>query len=171
MCVTLVFSTKGQRYLRVGLAVPLFGSLSCLRAMVAEEGNISPDQVILVELYSTGFQRSFSDEDDLTAIADSDVVYAFQAPPLHSRGGSNAPHSGYHHSLPSSPYTSTAGPGGQRLPPSGTLSSEYLNQGGSTKVLLLICNTAGSGQQAVRAGSFVKRTGTSNRKWKLQPPQ
>ncbi|GLD73631.1 ubiquitin carboxyl-terminal hydrolase 43 [Lates japonicus] len=44
MCVTLVFSTKGQRYLRVGLAVPLFGSLSCLRAMVAEEGNISPDQ-------------------------------------------------------------------------------------------------------------------------------
>ncbi|XP_051240153.1 ubiquitin carboxyl-terminal hydrolase 43a [Dicentrarchus labrax] len=152
MCVTLVFSTKGQRYLRVGLAVPLFGSLSCLRAMVAEEGNISPDQVILSELYSTGFQRSFSDDDDLTAIADSDVVYAFQAPPLHSRGGSTTPHSGYHHSLPSSPYTSKAGPDGQRLPPSGTLSSEYLNQGGSTKVLLLICNTAGSGQQAVRFG-------------------
>ncbi|TKS67980.1 Ubiquitin carboxyl-terminal hydrolase 43 [Collichthys lucidus] len=61
--------------------------------MVAEEGNISPEQVVLVELYSTGFQRSFSDEDDLTAIADSDVVYAFQAPPLHGRGGSNAPHS------------------------------------------------------------------------------
>ncbi|XP_071388836.1 ubiquitin carboxyl-terminal hydrolase 43a [Centroberyx affinis] len=149
MCVTLVFSTKGQRYLRVGLAVPLFGSLACLRAMVAEEGNISPDQVILSELYSTGFQRSFSDEDDLTAVTDSDVVYAFQAPPLYSRGGS-APLSGYHHSLPSSPYTSTAGPDGQRLPPSGTLSSEFLNQGGSTKVLLLICNTAGSGQQAVR---------------------
>lgn len=45
MCVTLVFSTKGQRYLRVGLAVPLSGSVSCLRAMVAEEGRISPDQV------------------------------------------------------------------------------------------------------------------------------
>ncbi|XP_070712483.1 ubiquitin carboxyl-terminal hydrolase 43a [Pempheris klunzingeri] len=150
MCVTLVFSTKGQRYLRVGLAVPLFGSLSCLRAMVAEEGNIPTDQVILSELYSTGFQRSFSDDDDLTEIADSDVVYAFQAPPLYGRGGS-APHSGYHHSLPSSPYNST-GPDGQRLPPSGTLSSEYLNQGGSTKVLLLICNTAGSGQQAVRFG-------------------
>ncbi|AWP05830.1 putative ubiquitin carboxyl-terminal hydrolase 43 [Scophthalmus maximus] len=151
MCVTLVFSTKGQRYLRVGLALPLFGTLSCLRAMVAEEGNITPDQVILSELYSTGFQRSFSDEDDLTTIADSDVVYAFQAPPLFSRGGS-APHSGYHHSLPSSPYSSAAGPDGQRLPPSGTLSSEYLNQGGSGKLLLLICNTAGSGQQAVRFG-------------------
>nr|XP_020482446.2 ubiquitin carboxyl-terminal hydrolase 43-like [Labrus bergylta] len=119
--------------------------------MVAEEGNISPDQVILSELFSTGFQRSFSDDDDLTAIADSDVVYAFQAPPLHSRGGSSQ-HSGYHHSLPSSPYTSTAGPDGQRLLSSGTLSSEYLNQGGSSKVLFLICNTAGSGQQAVRFG-------------------
>lgn len=51
-------------------------------------------QVILSELYSTGFQRSFSDEDDLTAIADSDVVYAFQAPPLYSRGGSTTSHSG-----------------------------------------------------------------------------
>lgn len=53
-------------------------------------------QVILSELYSTGFQRSFADDDDLTAIADSDVVYAFQAPPLYGRGGSNAPHSGNH---------------------------------------------------------------------------
>jgi len=53
---------------------------------------------------------------------------------------------GYHHSLPSS----TAGPDRQRLPPSSTLSSEYLNQGGPTKVLLVICNTAGSGQQGVR---------------------
>lgn len=53
-------------------------------------------QVILSELYSTGFQRSFADDDDLTAIADSDVIYAFQAPPLYGRGGSNAPHSGNH---------------------------------------------------------------------------
>ncbi|XP_035762216.1 ubiquitin carboxyl-terminal hydrolase 43-like [Neolamprologus brichardi] len=111
MCVTLVFNTKGQRHLRVGLAVPLFGSLSTLRALVAAEGNISPDQFSLLPLLW----------------------------------------SGYHHSLPSSPYAFTAGPDGQRLPPSGTLSSEYLNQGNS-KVLLLICNTAGSGTQAVRFG-------------------
>lgn len=45
LCVILVFSTKGQRYLRVGLAVPLFGSVACLRRMVADEGKLSPDQV------------------------------------------------------------------------------------------------------------------------------
>ncbi|KAK2894191.1 ubiquitin carboxyl-terminal hydrolase 43-like isoform X1 [Channa argus] len=147
--VTLVFSTKGQRYLRVGLAVALFGSVGYLRRMVADEGNLSPDQVILTEVYSTGFQRSFFDEDDLTSIAENDVIYAFQAPPLYIRGGS-ARISGYHHSLPSSPYST--GPEGQRLPTSGTLSSEFLNQGVPVKILMLVCNAAGAGQQAIRFG-------------------
>ncbi|XP_035036928.2 ubiquitin carboxyl-terminal hydrolase 43 [Hippoglossus stenolepis] len=149
LCVTLVFSTKGQRYLRTGLSVPLFGSVACLRRLVADEGKISPDQVILTEVYSTGFQRSFFDEDDLTSIAENDVIYAFQAPPLYIRGGS-ARISGYHHSLPSSPYST--GPEGQRLPSSGALSSEFLNQGAPVKILLLVCNAAGAGQQAVRFG-------------------
>ncbi|KAG5832898.1 hypothetical protein ANANG_G00296080 [Anguilla anguilla] len=147
--VTLVFSTRTQRYLRVGLAVPLLGSLACLRRMVADEGKISPEQVILTEIYPTGFQRSFFDEDDLSSIAESDVIYAFQAPPLYGRAGPTQ-FSGNHHSLPSSPYSS--GSEGQRLPPSGALSSEFLNRGGSAKTLLLVCNTAGAGQQAVRFG-------------------
>uniref|UniRef100_A0A3P9M4M0 ubiquitinyl hydrolase 1 n=1 Tax=Oryzias latipes TaxID=8090 RepID=A0A3P9M4M0_ORYLA len=151
LCVTLVFSAKGQRYVRVGLAVPLFGAISTLRTMTAAEGNIAPDQVILAELYSTGFQRSFSDEDELTMIADSDVVYAFQAPPVSNRGGLT-PHSVYHHSLPSSPHSSTTGPAGQKLPQSGRLSSEYLNHSSSSKVILLMCNTVGSGQHAARFG-------------------
>uniref|UniRef100_A0A8C2PYM8 ubiquitinyl hydrolase 1 n=1 Tax=Cyprinus carpio TaxID=7962 RepID=A0A8C2PYM8_CYPCA len=151
VCVTLVFSSKGQRYLRVGLTVPLFGSLACLRRMVADEGKISPDQVILAEVYTTGFQRSFFDDDDLTSIAESDIIYAFQAPPLYIRGGS-ARISGLHHSLPSSPYTSS-GPEGHRLAASGALSSEFLNQAdGMGKILLLVCNAAGAGQQAVRFG-------------------
>uniref|UniRef100_A0A672GWB4 ubiquitinyl hydrolase 1 n=1 Tax=Salarias fasciatus TaxID=181472 RepID=A0A672GWB4_SALFA len=136
LCVTLVFSTKGQRYLRVGMAVPLFGSVACLRRMVADEGKISPDQVILTEVYSTGFQRSFFDEDDLTSIAENDVIYAFQAPPLYIRGGS----------------ARISGMKGQRLPPSGTLSSEFLHQGVPVKILLLVCDAAGAGQQAVRFG-------------------
>ncbi|KAA0706051.1 Ubiquitin carboxyl-terminal hydrolase 43 [Triplophysa tibetana] len=150
VCVTLVFSNKGQRYLRVGLAVPLFGSLACLRRMVADEGSISPDQVILTEIYTTGFKRSFFDDDDLTSIAESDIIYAFQAPPHYIRGGS-ARISGFHHSLPSSPFIS--GPESQRLAASGALSSEFLNQGdGMAKILLLVCNTAGAGHQAARFG-------------------
>ncbi|XP_041076899.1 ubiquitin carboxyl-terminal hydrolase 43-like isoform X3 [Polyodon spathula] len=157
--ITLVFHTKGQRYLRIGLAVPLFGTVASLREMVSMEGKITPEQVILAEVYSTGFQRSFFNDEELTSIAESDNIYAFQAPPVVSRGGSarvserTAQHCrlpGYHHSLPSSPYSS--GPEGQRLPPTGTLSSEFLNHSNSGKVLLLICNAAGSGEQVVRFG-------------------
>lgn len=43
--ITLVFSTKAQRFLRVGLEVPLSGPIACLRRMVADEGKLSPDQV------------------------------------------------------------------------------------------------------------------------------
>lgn len=57
---------------------------------------------------------------------------------------------GLHHSLPSSPYTSFV-PEGHRLAASGALSSEFLNQAdGMVKILLLVCNAAGAGQQAVR---------------------
>lgn len=56
--VTLVFSTKGQRYLRVGLAMPLFGSLACLRRIVADEGKISPDQVLVSVLYGSVYSLS-----------------------------------------------------------------------------------------------------------------
>lgn len=57
---------------------------------------------------------------------------------------------GFHHSLPSSLYTSS-GLAGHRLAASGALSSEFLNQAdGMVKILLLVCNAAGAGQQGVR---------------------
>uniref|UniRef100_A0A670YXW9 ubiquitinyl hydrolase 1 n=1 Tax=Pseudonaja textilis TaxID=8673 RepID=A0A670YXW9_PSETE len=141
--VTLVFQSKSQRFVRVGLAVPLFSTVSKLREMVAEEGKISPDQVILVELNQSGFQCSFSDDEDLNSIAEGDNIYAFQAPLSFRRGSSSR-------SLPSSP--NSAEPEGQRLVHSGAMSSEFLHHGGGGRILLLICNLAGTGQQAVRFG-------------------
>lgn len=61
LCVILVFSNKGQRYLRVRLAVPLFGSVACLRRMVADEGKLSPDQVNNAAICTPkGKSRAFS---------------------------------------------------------------------------------------------------------------
>ncbi|KAI4890873.1 hypothetical protein NFI96_005529, partial [Prochilodus magdalenae] len=108
---------------------------------------------------------------DLTSksvVLESDIIYAFPSPPpLYIRGGVYSNISTfvfanlsnyttkryrYHHSLPSSPYSSS-GPEAQRLAASGALSSEFLNQGaGTVKILLLVCNAAGAGQQAVRFG-------------------
>ncbi|XP_062977595.1 ubiquitin carboxyl-terminal hydrolase 43 [Elgaria multicarinata webbii] len=147
--VTLVFQSKSQRFVRVGLAVPLFSTVAKLREMVAEEGNISPDQVILTELVQSGFQCSFSDDEDLNTIAEGDSIYAFQAPLSFSRASASRL-SGCPHSLPSSPNCSE--PEGQRLAHNGAISSEVLHHCGGGRVLLLVCNVAGTGQQAVRFG-------------------
>ncbi|KAJ6655051.1 hypothetical protein lerEdw1_006104 [Lerista edwardsae] len=147
--VTLVFQSKNQRFVRIGLAVPLFSTVAKLREMVAEEGKISPDQVILTELLQSGFKCSFSDDEDLNTIAEADSVYAFQAPLSFSRGSASRL-SGCPHSLPSSPNSSE--PEGQCLAHNGAVSSEFLHHGGGGRILLLVCNVAGSGQQAVRFG-------------------
>ncbi|XP_075073060.1 ubiquitin carboxyl-terminal hydrolase 43 [Mixophyes fleayi] len=145
--ITLVFQTKKQRFLRIGLAVPLFGTIASLRQMVADEGKMPSDQVILAELFSSGFQRSFSDDEDLNTIAEGDPVYAFQTPlPLPKVSG--VCRTGYPHSLPSSPrcFDQDA----PRLPGGGSVSSEFLAP--SSKLLLLFCNLDGTGQQAIRFG-------------------
>ncbi|XP_063485513.1 ubiquitin carboxyl-terminal hydrolase 43 isoform X2 [Symphalangus syndactylus] len=137
LSVTLVFPSKSQRFLRVGLAVPILSTVAALRKMVAEEGGIPADEVILVELYPSGFQRSFFDEEDLNTIAEGDNVYAFQVPPSPSQGTLSA------HPLGLSVSPRLVAREGQRF--SLSLHSE-------SKVLILFCNLVGSGQQASRFG-------------------
>ncbi|XP_016077893.1 PREDICTED: ubiquitin carboxyl-terminal hydrolase 43 [Miniopterus natalensis] len=137
LSVTLVFPSKGQRFLRVGLAVPILSTVAALRKMVAEEGSVPVDEVILVELYPSGLQRSFFDEEDLNTIAEGDNVYAFQAPPPPGQETLSAHPPG----LSVSPrLAATEGP---RL----SLPAHREN-----KVLILFCNLVGSGQQASRFG-------------------
>lgn len=45
LSVTLVFPSKSQRFLRVGLAVPILSTVAALRKMVAEEGGVPADEV------------------------------------------------------------------------------------------------------------------------------
>ncbi|XP_074198301.1 ubiquitin carboxyl-terminal hydrolase 43 isoform X1 [Camelus bactrianus] len=137
LSVTLVFPSKSQRFLRVGLAVPILSTVAALRKMVAEEGGVSADEVILVELYPSGLQRSFFDEEDLNTIAEGDNVYAFQAPLSPGQEMLSARPS----VLPVSLRLSARE--GQRL---------ALPVNSETKVLILFCNLVGSGQQASRFG-------------------
>ncbi|XP_055450364.1 ubiquitin carboxyl-terminal hydrolase 43 [Psammomys obesus] len=137
LSVTLVFPSKSQRFLRVGLAVPILGTVAALRKMVAEEEGVPAEEVILVELYPNGFQRSFFDEEDLNTIADGDNVYAFQAPPSPALG-----------TLPAQPPGLSVSP---RLAVRD--SHRFLAPlHGENRVLILFCNLVGSGQQASRFG-------------------
>ncbi|XP_072497158.1 ubiquitin carboxyl-terminal hydrolase 43 isoform X1 [Notamacropus eugenii] len=143
--VTLVFQSKSQRFLRIGLAVPLFSTVATLRKMVAEEGKITANEVVLVELSPSGFQRSFFDDEDLNTISEGDNVYAFQAPwsPI---WGVPTTFSGCPSDIQLNKHK------GQNLPQMATLSAESLSSGNGSKVLLLLCNLVGSGQKAKRFG-------------------
>ncbi|XP_048466895.1 ubiquitin carboxyl-terminal hydrolase 43a isoform X1 [Rhincodon typus] len=143
--VTLVFQSKHQKYLRIGLAIPLLGTVAALRKMVADEGNITPDQIILTEVYTNGFERSFSDEEDLNVIAEGDCVYAFQAPSVRGNCVGTTRQSGRHQNVTASSYKA-ASDSFEATP------VEFVQHGATGKVLLLICNSAGTGQQAVRFG-------------------
>lgn len=45
LSVTLVFPSQSQRFLRVGLAVPILGTVAALRKMVAQEGSVPVEEV------------------------------------------------------------------------------------------------------------------------------
>ncbi|XP_078427007.1 ubiquitin carboxyl-terminal hydrolase 43a [Cetorhinus maximus] len=141
--VTLVL--QHQRYFRVGLAVPLLGTVAALRKMVADEGKITADQIILTEVYAHGFERSFSDDEDLNIIGEGDCVYAFQTPFVQGSCGGPTRQSGRYQSMSASSYKA-ASDGFETTP------VELIQHGATGKVLLLICNSAGTGQQAVRFG-------------------
>ncbi|XP_032932935.2 ubiquitin carboxyl-terminal hydrolase 43 [Catharus ustulatus] len=140
--VTLVLQCERWRFVRVGLAVPLLGTVADLRAMVAREGRIPPEQVILAEVSPRGFLRSLSDPEALRAAGEAGPVYAFQPPP--------ARRAGCPRSLPTSPAVPR--PEGPRLLPSTARSSDCLHRAPSSRILLLLCNTAGTGPQLARFG-------------------
>ncbi|XP_075576263.1 ubiquitin carboxyl-terminal hydrolase 43 [Pelecanus crispus] len=140
--VTLVLQCERRRFVRVGLAVPLRGTVAELREMVAREGRIPPEQVILAEVSPRGFLRSLGDAEELGAAGAGAPLYAFQPPP--------ARRAGCPRSLPASP--GAAPPEGQRLLPAAARSSDCLHRGAGGRILLLLCNTAGAGAQLARFG-------------------
>ncbi|NXV22666.1 UBP43 hydrolase, partial [Cepphus grylle] len=136
--VTLVLQCERRRFVRVGLAVPLLGTVAELREMVAREGRIPPEQVILAEVSPRGFVRSLGDAEELGAAGEGAPLYAFQPPP--ARRAAGCPRS-----LPASPGAA------QRLPPTAR-SSDCLHPGAGGRILLLLCNTAGDGPRLTRFG-------------------
>ncbi|NWS41126.1 UBP43 hydrolase, partial [Probosciger aterrimus] len=138
--VTLVLQCERWRFVRVGLAVPLLGTIAELRKMVAREGCIPPEQVILAEVSPQGFLRSLGDAEELGTAGERAPLYAFQPPPARRTGCS----------LPASP--GAAQPEGPHRGPAAARSSDCLHRGAGGRILLLLCNTAGTGPQLARFG-------------------
>ncbi|NXR54904.1 UBP43 hydrolase, partial [Hippolais icterina] len=122
--VTLVLQCERWRFVRVGLAVPLRGTVADLREMVAREGRVPPEQVT-----GRGGRGAGNARGEL-----SDRCRPAGCP----------------RSLPTSPAVPR--PEGPRLQPSTARSSDCLHRAPGSRILLLLCNTAGTGPQLARFG-------------------
>uniref|UniRef100_A0A673WWS0 ubiquitinyl hydrolase 1 n=1 Tax=Salmo trutta TaxID=8032 RepID=A0A673WWS0_SALTR len=167
--VTVVYQGKCSHCMTVGVAVPLSSTVSGLRKAVAQETKIPSEQIVLTEMYSDGFHRSFcDDDDDLEIIQESDSIFAFETPelfrPEQIRSKRGSPHANlnqnnikygtYNNSI----QVSTKIEESVIPPPSPSKNS------GADKIILLVCNRACSGQQGRRFGHpfvlYLERTVT-----------
>ncbi|KAL3051341.1 hypothetical protein OYC64_001576 [Pagothenia borchgrevinki] len=167
--VTVVYQGKCSHCMRVGVAVPLSGTVSRLRQAVAQETKIPTQQIVLTEMYFDGFHRSFcDDDDDLEVIQESDSIFAFETPELFrpeqirsKRGGS--PHANLNQN--NLKYgTDNNRISTQIQEPTTPPQSPNKNSGQAEKIVLLVCNRACAGQQGRRFGNpfilYLERTVT-----------
>ncbi|XP_025027428.1 ubiquitin carboxyl-terminal hydrolase 31 [Python bivittatus] len=154
--VTVVYRGKCSHCMRIGVAVPLSGTVAQLREAVARETKIPAKQIVLTEMYYDGFHRSFSDSDDLDTVQESDCIFAFETPEifwpegiLSQRGihvNSNLNHLKYAIDHPKSSAYPQARL--ESCSPRSTAAAAAT----SDKIVLLVCNRACSGQQGRRFG-------------------
>ncbi|KAM9098783.1 ubiquitin carboxyl-terminal hydrolase 31 [Sarcophilus harrisii] len=153
--VTVVYQGKCSHCMRIGVAVPLSGTVARLREAVSVETKIPTDQIVLTEMYYDGFHRSFCDTDDLETVHESDCIFAFETPEIFRPEGilsqrgmhlnnnlNNLKFGSDHHRISSHAQTATK-QGKPELPSTRT---------GSDKIVLLVCNRACTGQQGKRFG-------------------
>ncbi|XP_053328275.1 ubiquitin carboxyl-terminal hydrolase 31 [Spea bombifrons] len=149
--VTVVYQGKCSHCMRIGVAVPLSGTVVRLREAISMETKIPTDQIVITEMYFDGFHRSFSDTDDLDTVHESDCIFAFETPEIfpsegilsqrgicvnnnqnYIRNGTDPHRSPIYSSSP------------VRLPVNRSPAGD--------KIILLVCNRAYSGQHGKRFG-------------------
>uniref|UniRef100_A0A3Q0RJ09 ubiquitinyl hydrolase 1 n=1 Tax=Amphilophus citrinellus TaxID=61819 RepID=A0A3Q0RJ09_AMPCI len=166
--VTVVYQGKCSHCMRVGVAVPLSGTVSRLRQAVAQETKIPAQQIVLTEMYYDGFHRSFcDDDDDLEIIQESDSIFAFETPELFRpdqiRSKRGSPHANLNqNNLKYGTDNNRMSP--QIQEPTTPPQSPNKNSGQAEKIVLLVCNRACAGQQGRRFGNpfilYLERTVT-----------
>lgn len=154
--VTVVYQGKCSHCMRIGVAVPISGTVARLREAVSSETKIPTEQIVLTEMYYDGFHRSFCDTDDLDTIHESDCIFAFETPEIfrpegilsqrgiHVNNNLNNLKCGTEHSRTIA-YS-------QGMVKSGKLEQSSPKLAANDKIVLLVCNRACTGQQSKRFG-------------------
>ncbi|XP_062444470.1 ubiquitin carboxyl-terminal hydrolase 31 [Rhea pennata] len=154
--VTVVYQGKCSHCMRIGVAVPISGTVNRLREAVSSETKIPTEQIVLTEMYYDGFHRSFCDTDDLDTIHESDCIFAFETPEIFRPEGILSQR-GIHvnnnlNNLKYGTEQSRTMSCLQGAAKSGKLEQSSTRQAANDKIVLLVCNRACTGQQSKRFG-------------------
>ncbi|XP_055507258.1 ubiquitin carboxyl-terminal hydrolase 31 [Leucoraja erinacea] len=148
--ITVVYEGKCSHCMRIGVAVPLSGTVIKLREAVSQETKIPTDQIVLTEIYFDGFHRTFSDGDALDTIHENDSIYAFETPDVYIGQKAMLTNLNQNNVQFSTCHRSTVySHGGMKQI---KLERVYNKGLGYEKSLLLVCNACFTGQQGKRFG-------------------
>lgn len=146
--ITVVYEGKCSHCMRIGVAVPLSGTVIKLREAVSQETKIPTDQIVLTEIYFDGFHRTFSDGDALDTIHENDSIYAFETPDVYIGQKAMLTNLNQNNVQFSTCHRSTVySHGGMKQI---KLERVYNKGLGYEKSLLLVCNACFTGQQGKR---------------------
>ncbi|NXH21920.1 UBP31 hydrolase, partial [Bucco capensis] len=154
--ITVVYRGKCSHCMRIGVAVPVAGTVARLRQAVSCETKIPTEQIVLTEMYYDGFHRSFCDTDDLDTIHESDCIFAFETPEIFRPEGILSQR-GIHvnnnlNNLKCGPEHSRTIAYSQGTVKPGKLEQSSAKPAANDKIVLLVCNRACTGQQSRRFG-------------------
>ncbi|NWX18713.1 UBP31 hydrolase, partial [Aegotheles bennettii] len=154
--ITVVYQGKCSHCMRIGVAVPISGTVARLREAVSSETKIPTEQIVLTEMYYDGFHRSFCDSDDLDTVHESDCIFAFETPEIFRPEGIRSQR-GIHvnnnlNNLKCGTELSRTIPYSQGTAKSGKLEQSSNKPTANDKIVLLVCNRVCTGQQSKRFG-------------------
>ncbi|XP_060696715.1 ubiquitin carboxyl-terminal hydrolase 31 isoform X2 [Hemiscyllium ocellatum] len=148
--ITVVYEGKCSHCMRIGVAVPLSGTVVKLREAISQETKIPTDQIVLTEIYYDGFHRTFSDADSLDTIHENDCIHAFEIPDVYIGQRGKLTNINQNNLTFSTDHRSTVYPhGGVKQI---KLERVYSKGSGYEKWTLLVCNQCCTAQQIKRFG-------------------
>ncbi|CAF1201753.1 unnamed protein product [Rotaria magnacalcarata] len=80
--VTVVFLNQSPKQLQIGLCLPITNTVKDVREAIAQQSNLDPNDLVLIEIQQNGFSQVFHDTEPINRLTED--VYAIQFPSSNS---------------------------------------------------------------------------------------
>ncbi|KAL1130522.1 hypothetical protein AAG570_011768, partial [Ranatra chinensis] len=80
--VTVVYTSQQPRQVKLGLSLPAHAEIRELKEQLSSDTGIPEEHMLITEIDDLGFQRTFSDNQPLSMIKETDPIYCLELPQL-----------------------------------------------------------------------------------------